>query len=107
MDITGEHALYGVEFIELAMKRTINAVQDQLADNEQEHLTKRVHRIISEFKYEGVTKSVLTKKTYFLKRKERDDIIVTLLESGQITCKEMKMSSKGFATNLYYSSKYV
>ena len=106
MDITGEHALYGVEFIELAMKRTINAVQDQLADNEQEHVTKRVSRIISEFKYEGVTKSVLTKKTYFLKRKERDDIIVTLLESGQIKCKEMKMSSKGFATNLYFDSKY-
>ena len=55
-DITAKEALYGVEFIELAMKRTISAVADQLADNEQEHLTKRVLRIINEYKEEGVTK---------------------------------------------------
>lgn len=105
-DITAKEALYGVEFIELAMKRTISAVADQLADNEQEHLTKKVLRIINDSKTEGISKKVLTRKTQFLRKRDRDDILITLIDSGQIILKEMKMTSKGFTTNLYFGFKY-
>ena len=106
MDITAQHALYGVDFIELAMKRTINAVQDQLADNDWEHNTKKVLRIINEFKTKGVDKSALTRKTQFLKQHERDDILKTLEQSKQIIMKEMKMTKKAFFTQLFYGAKY-
>ena len=105
-DITAKEALYGVEFIELAMKRTISAVADQLADNEQDHLTKKVLRIINDSKTEGISKKILTRKTQFLRKRDRDDILITLTDSGQIILKEMKMTSKGFTTSLYYGSKY-
>lgn len=105
-DITAKEALFGVEFVETAMKRTINAVGDQLADNEQEHLTKRVLRIINDEKTDGIDKSALTRKTQFLKKPDRDGILYTLIESKQIVFKEMKMTSKSFMTHLYYGSKY-
>ena len=93
-EIEYEDMLLAVEIVELCIKRTIHSVKLQLADNEQEHITKKVYRTIEDAGRKGMLKSTLCKKTYYLKAYERKDIIQTLEDSGQILIEEVKTSKK-------------
>jgi hypothetical protein len=55
-----------------------------VADNAQEADVKRVARIIKEFGKEGVKRNILTRKTQFLKKADRESILESLLEAGSV-----------------------
>ena len=68
-------------------------VEDSVFNNKTEENTKKVSKIINNFK-EGLTKKNLVSKTRFLKKKERNEIIEDLLESGQIEYVSLKFDGK-------------
>lgn len=60
-----------------------------LADNETEAKHKRVLAIITRAGIEGISKSQLTRSTQFLTTRERNEIVASLAESGQIVVREI------------------
>lgn len=62
----------------------VNRSNDRVSDNAVESNLKAVVRILKSFGEKGATKSEITKRTQFLKRNERNDILNTLIESGDI-----------------------
>lgn len=64
------------------MTRTIQRkVFEHVSENDQEDRTKKVLRILSH----PLTKSQLTRRTQWLKRRERDEILETLIEAGLVS----------------------
>lgn len=70
--------------VEHLTKQLIHKSQDHIAENEQETKTNRVLRIIKDAGADGISKTKLTRKTQFLKARERDDILATLMDSMKI-----------------------
>jgi len=67
------------------LDRTMIEVENRVADSAQEALTKRVLRTIAEAGEAGLTLSTITRKTQWLRRSDRKDILATLVESGDVT----------------------
>lgn len=65
-----------------------------IADNEQEKNVKGVLEIIKIAGRKGLEHKDLTKKTYKLSRKDRNDIITSLVESEQIRIEQIQTTTK-------------
>jgi hypothetical protein len=65
-------------------KRTMDAVERHVADSETEAHLKRVREIIRAAGKNGLTKSEITRASQWLKARDRNDILETLVESGDI-----------------------
>ena len=66
------------------LERTMAEAESRVADSQQEALTKRVLRVIVEAGVGGLTGSQLTKRTQWLRRADRKDIVATLIETGDV-----------------------
>ncbi len=66
------------------LERTMIEAASRLSDSAQEALVKRVLRIIVESGPDGVTINTLTRRTQWLRRSDRQDILLTLQDSGEI-----------------------
>lgn len=64
-------------------RHMISVANDWLSSNAQESSVQRLLRFLKEYP-EGITKSELTRKTHWLKKRERDEIIASLIEAGQV-----------------------
>lgn len=73
--------------------------EDQVSDNETEATHKRVLQIIKRGR--EVTGSELAKATQFLKKREREEIVQTLLDAGQISVRTQRVGTRGAATKIY------
>jgi hypothetical protein len=62
----------------------LTEAERHLADNDTERNHKRVLEIIRGAGTAGLTKNDLVRRTQFLDKRQRDDVIETLVESGQI-----------------------
>jgi hypothetical protein len=60
-----------------------------LAENRIEGMVKRVARIIEDAGLSGLTKSQLTHKTKFLTKRERDEALDTLAETGEVSLEQV------------------
>lgn len=69
------------------------AIKDESAENEQEAVVKRVFKVIKGAGNSGISAGDLSRATQFLKRKDRNEIIEGLKESGQL--REDKLQPKG------------
>ena len=61
----------------------VSIAKDHLASNQKESEVKKVLRIIKETA-NGIGKNDLTRKTQWLSRRDRSDILETLVDSGQV-----------------------
>lgn len=86
---TGGDSLMQVEFqdVDLAIalsnyltRRTLEQVADHVSDNEQESRNKRILRMLDT----PMTRSQLTRKTQWLKQRERQEILIDLIEAGLV-----------------------
>lgn len=83
IDITA--AEWAIGFVRHYARRTMEAVERHVADTETEAHLKRVREIIRTAGDAGITKSDITRASQWLKSRDRDDILLTLIESGDIT----------------------
>jgi hypothetical protein len=63
----------------------MEAVERHVADTETEAHLKRIREIIRAADSDGITKSEITRVSQWLKARDRDEILLTLIESGDIT----------------------
>ncbi len=77
-------AEWAIRFVRHFAKRTMDAVERHVADTETEAHLKRIREIIRAAGSEGVSKSEITRASQWLKARDRDDILATLTESGDI-----------------------
>ena len=86
-------AEWAIRFVRHFAGRTMEAVDRHVADTEAEAHVKRLREIIRAAGREGLTKSEITRASQWLKARDRDDTLVTLMESGDI-----KTAMRGSAT---------
>lgn len=83
IDITA--ANWAIDFVRHYAQRTMEAVERHVADTETEAHLKRLKEIIRASGAKGITKSEITRASQWLKSRDRDEILLTLIESGDIT----------------------
>jgi hypothetical protein len=89
-----EDALWAIDFVRHFARRTIDAVERYVADTETEAHLKRVREIIRKAGTAGVTKSELTRASQWLRARDRDDILLTLVESGDVATVEQETGGR-------------
>lgn len=82
--ITADDARWGAELAVWLVETLIHDIQDSVADNATEGVTKRLLSLIRQAGPDGITKNVLTRRSQWLHSRERQDILSTLIESDQI-----------------------
>ena len=80
-----EEAVWAIDFVRHFARRTIDAVERHVADTETEAHLKRLKEIVRASRPKGITKSEITRASQWLKSRDRDEILLTLIESGDIT----------------------
>ena len=83
IDLTA--ADWAIDFVRHYARRTMEAVERHVADTETEAHLKRLKEIIRAAGAKGITKSEITRASQWLKSRDRDEILLTLIESGDIT----------------------
>ena len=78
-------AEWAIGFVRHYAQRTMEAVERHVADTETEAHLKRLKEIIRASGAKGITKSEITRASQWLKSRDRDEILLTLIESGDIT----------------------
>ncbi|WP_374422753.1 PriCT-2 domain-containing protein [Paracoccus sp. (in: a-proteobacteria)] len=78
-------AEWAICFVRHYAQRTMEAVERHVADTETEAHLKRLKEIIRSSGAKGITKSEITRASQWLKSRDRDEILLTLIESGDIT----------------------
>lgn len=68
-----------------AFRRLSAEAEDRIADSASEAATLRVRRLIREAGPLGLTLSDLTRRTQWLRRSERKDVLASLVEAGDVT----------------------
>lgn len=79
-----EQADWAIGFVRFFARRTIDAVERHVADTETEANVKRLREIIRLTGSKGITKSGITRASQWLRARDRDDVLLTLVESGDI-----------------------
>ena len=83
IDITATD--WAIGFVRQYAQRTIEAVERHVADTETEVHLKRLKEIIRVAGAKGITKSEITRASQWLRTRDRNEILETLIESGDIT----------------------
>jgi hypothetical protein len=78
-------AEWAIGFVRHFAARTMEAIERHVADTETEAHLKRLKEIIRAAGAKGITKSEITRASQWLKARDRDEILLTLIESGDIT----------------------
>lgn len=79
-----EETEWAIAFVRHFARRTIEAVDRHVADTETEANLKRLREIIRAAGARGITKSEITRASQWLKARDRDEILLTLIESGDV-----------------------
>jgi hypothetical protein len=83
--ITVEDLEWGFDIADASARTILQAVEERVADTPAEAELKRLLRLIRDAGAPGISKSELTKKTQWLSgAKRRDEILVDLVESGDV-----------------------
>ncbi len=83
--ISEQDADWAIGLVRHFARRTMTAVERHVADNETERNHKRVLETIRSAGDDGLSKSELTRRTQFADRRQRDEILATLVEAGLVT----------------------
>ena len=86
-------ARLGASLALIAARRIAWLAKRHVAESESEDQCKRVLRIIAG-EPEGLTANQLTRKTQWMRRRDRQDVIATLLESGQVYIDKRETSTR-------------
>ncbi|WP_075220698.1 bifunctional DNA primase/polymerase [Acuticoccus yangtzensis] len=92
--IDATDAEWGVQLTEHCAKRTMLAVDRHVADNDNERYRKRVLEIIRSAGGQGLSKSELVRKTQFLSRRDRDDVLGDLAETGCVAIRMVQSATR-------------
>lgn len=78
-------AEWAIGFVRHFATKTMEAIERHVANTETEAHLKRLKEIIRAVGAKGITKSEITRASQWLKARDRDEILLTLIESGDVT----------------------
>jgi hypothetical protein len=94
---------WGMMISRISVEALMRAAEDRVADSEHETIVKRVMRIISEAGSAGIDGTKLSRKTQFLDRRKRADIIAGMIEAGMVRAMKIPKADKGGPeTTIYF-----
>jgi hypothetical protein len=93
-EITADDADWAIRFVRHFANRTMVAVERHVADNETERNHKRMLEIIRSSGDAGLTKNELVRRTQFVDKRQRDEILTTLVEAALVTTAMRPSSTK-------------
>ncbi len=82
--IRGEDADWAIRFVGTCADRAMAEIDRHIADNDTERNHKRLLEIVRSAGAVGLTKSDLIRRSQFLDRRQRDEVIAVLVEAGMI-----------------------
>src|SRR5262249_55774180 len=83
--ISAEDAEWAIRLVRHFAMRTMTAVERHVADNKTERNHKRILETIRGAGDDGLGKSDLIRRTQFVDKRQREEILSTLLEAGLVT----------------------
>ena len=85
------HAEYGCGLVKQLTEQTIISINQNLSDNQNERVSKKVERLIREAGKAGISSTVLTQRTRYLNNaRHRKEILSDLQDSGLVVCAKTK-----------------
>ena len=93
-EVTADDVDWAIRFVRHFANRTMVAVERHVADNETERNHKRVLEIIRASGDAGLTQNELTRRSQFLDKRPRDEILTTLIEAALVTTAMRPTSTK-------------
>lgn len=75
---------YGVTLLDYTIRAAVEAIEDNLAENELEKSKKRLLTTIREAGASGILGKELTRKSQYLNRSVRNECLDDLIEAGQV-----------------------
>lgn len=75
---------YGVTLLDYTIRAAVEAIEDNLAENELEKSKKRLLTTIREAGASGILRKELTRKSQYLNRSVRNECLDDLIEAGQV-----------------------
>ena len=96
--IAADDADWAIRLVRHFANRTMVAVERHVADNETERNHKRMLEIIRASGDAGLTKNELVRRTQFLDKRQRDEILTTLVEAALVTAAMRPTSTKSALT---------
>jgi len=108
-EIDLEDVAWADEIVRWTIERTMIEATARISDSEQEARTKRVLQIIVDAGARGISQSRLTRRTQWLRRSERSDILATLRDGGQVGSREVsreELNAKGPAASVWFATGY-
>lgn len=94
--IREEDMRYGVDLVSYTIKFAIDAIEDNLAENEDERNKKRLLKIIKEAGPVGISRQDLTRKSQFINGPQRREYIDDLCEAHAIVFHDTATGSRIF-----------
>jgi hypothetical protein len=82
----------------------VDQVESNLAENKTESDSRRVEKIVREAG--GMSRSELANATRWLQKRQREDTVSTLVESGHLTVSEERRGTRGPMTTVYRCRTY-
>jgi hypothetical protein len=79
-----QHAVLAQDYVERCIQTILRGAEQFLADNLIEEYTKRVLRLIAQAGKAGISKNAITRKTQYLTKQQREEILQTLVISEQV-----------------------
>lgn len=92
--VTGDAAKWACAVVDYLTRRLVYLAARYLAENRQESHVKRLARILEDAGPSGLDKTHLTRATQWLTRRERDEILMTLAESGQVASRQIETTRR-------------
>jgi hypothetical protein len=102
--VDGSAASWGAAVAEYLTRRVEYHADQRVAENVTESNQKRLLRIIDAAGSSGLTKSQIMRDSKWLKRRDRDDILTTLVESGYVFVVETPTGGRPLTT--YVSARF-
>jgi hypothetical protein len=87
-------ATWACQLSEWSARKMLCYVEQHVAENETESISKRILRMIGSKGEYGLSMNELTRKTQWLKKREREDYIRSLMDSGLMHFKDIKTATK-------------
>jgi len=100
--ITREHAESACELAMYCVLHFIHDTAAHIADSETERWMKKIRQMITAAGAQGIPQRTITRRTQAISRRQRDDIIQTLLDAGYI----IRVKPTGSSSYLLYSPPF-
>lgn len=93
-EISSSDAEWAIGFVRHFTSQTRVAIERFVADNETEAHHKRLKELIRAAGPAGMTKSQITRSSQWLKARDRDEILLSLMESGEVVSEGVRTKGR-------------